>query len=50
MQIQLKKKNLLNYLGNYWKKHKGIALIIGFVFQFNYLSKGKKLYLAFALF
>ena len=32
MQIQLKEKDLLNYLSNYLKKYKGITLTISFIF------------------
>ena len=50
MRIQLKGKDLPNYPGNYLKKYEGIAPAINFIFQSGRLSKGKKLYLAFALF
>ena len=49
MRTQLK-KNSFSYFSNYLKKYKNITLAINFIFQFSYLFKNKKLYLAFALF
>lgn len=49
MQTQLKREDLPSYPGDYSKKHEGIALAINFIFQSGRLSKGEKLYLAFAL-